>query len=101
GRVHRPKREPTGAIQDFQQVLKLEPRHAPAHYQLALAQLQAGNLQQAKAELKEATSVSPNFADAVLLQAQLNLQTGAVGPAIEDLERLIAHDPKILQAHVL
>ena len=55
-------------------MLKLEPHHAPAHYQLALAQLQAGNIQQAKAELKEATSLAPNFAEAVLALAQLNLQ---------------------------
>ena len=95
------KRETTEAIQEFQQVLKLEPRHAPAHYQLGLAQLQAGNIQQAKAELKEATSIAPNFTEAVLLLAELNIQTGAVQPAIEDLERFVARQPKVFQAHVL
>src|SRR5882724_13061741 len=59
GRVHLAKRETNEAIQDFQKVLKLEPRHAPTHYQLALALLQAGNILQAKAELKEATSIAP------------------------------------------
>src|SRR5439155_840116 len=92
------ERETTEAIQDFQKVLKLEPRHAPTHYQLGLAQLMAGNPQQAKAELKEATSLAPNFSDAVLLLAQLNLRTGAVQPAIDDLERFVAGQPRALNA---
>ena len=59
------------------------PRSAQAHYQLALAQLKGGSLQQAKTELKEASSIAPNFGEAVLLLAQLNIQTGAAQPAIE------------------
>src|SRR5262249_15342638 len=101
GRVHLAKRETNEAIQDFQKVLKLESRHAPAHYQLALAQLQAGNVQQAKAELKEATSIAPNFDDAVLLLAELNLQTRAVQPAIEDLERFVKQRPQSFNANVI
>jgi tetratricopeptide (TPR) repeat protein len=99
GRVHLGKRETTAAIQDFQKVLRLEPRFARARYQLALAQLQAGNLQQAKGELKEATTIDPNFTDAVLLLAELDIQTGAHQPAIEALEKLIAKQPRTLQAY--
>ena len=54
------------------------------------AQLQTGNLQQAKVELKEATTADPNLADAALLQAELDIQTGAYQPAIEALETRIA-----------
>ena len=102
GRVRLAKHETTDAIQDFQHVLKLEPRNALAHYQLGLAQLQTtSNLQQAKAELKEATSIAPDFTEAVLLLAELNIQAGAVQPAIEDLERLIARPPTIVRAYAL
>ena len=59
-RVHLARRETTLAIQEFQTMLKAEPRLAPARHQLALAQLQAGNVQQARAELKEAISLASN-----------------------------------------
>ena len=101
GRVHLAKHETIEAIQDFQQVLKLEPQLAPARHQLALAQLQAGNVQQAKTELAEATRVAPNYPEATLLLAELNIQTGAPDPAINDLEKLIGRQPRALQAYGL
>ena len=89
------------AIQEFQKVLKAEPRLAPRH-QLALAQLQAGSPQQAKTELKEAVTIAPNFADAVLLLlAEITIRAGAAQSAIEDLERLLARQPKASAALVL
>ncbi len=70
-------------------------------YQIGLAQLQAGNVQQAKADLKEAISIEPNSTEAVLALAELNIQTGAIQPAIEDLVAFIAREPRMLQAQVL
>jgi predicted Zn-dependent protease len=52
GRLHLSRCEPIDAIQAFQKVLKLEPGLVPAGYQLAQAQLQAGNLRHAKAETR-------------------------------------------------
>ncbi|MBI3108271.1 MAG: hypothetical protein HYY95_22295 [Candidatus Rokubacteria bacterium] len=49
-----------------------------------LAHLQAGSPQQAKGELKEAVTIAPRFADAVLLLADLNIKSGAAQPAVED-----------------
>ena len=96
GRVHLARRETTPPSRNSRRCSKAEPRLAPARYQLALAHLQAGSVQQAKAELKEATTIAPNFVEAVLLLAELNIQTGAVHPAIEDLER--AHRPPAADA---
>jgi lipopolysaccharide biosynthesis regulator YciM len=76
GRLHLARRETTGAIQAFQGVLKPEPRLLPVRYQLALAQLQAGNLQQAKTELKDAISVSTP-AERAGLQADPSRPTAA------------------------
>src|SRR5437899_3573727 len=101
GRVHLTKGEAAVAIEDFQRVVKLEPRFAQAHYQLALAYLQTGNLQQAKVELQEATTTDQNFIDAALLQAELDIQTGAHQPAIEALEKLIAKRPGDIRAYLL
>ena len=71
-------------------------------YQLALAHLQAGSPQQAKTELKEAVTIAPNFADAVLLLlAEITIRAGAAQSAIEDLERLLARQPKASAALVL
>ena len=101
GRARLARRETAEAIQEFQHVLKLDPRSAPAHYHLGLAQLQAGNVQQARTQLKEAVSISPDFNEAVLLLAELNIYGGALPPAIEDLERLLARHPTVVRAHVL
>ena len=46
GRVYLARSQTNQAIQEFRAVLKAEPRFAPAHYQLGLAQLQAGDVQQ-------------------------------------------------------
>jgi len=101
GRIHLAKSETTDALTAFQTVVKLEPRLSTAHYQLALAQLQAGNGQQAKAELTEALSASPQFLDARLLLARLNMESGSVQPAVEDLENLIRAMPRLREAYRL
>src|SRR5262249_6497341 len=42
----------------------------------------------------------PNFAEASLMLSQLNIQTGALKPAIEDLQRLLASQPTSVEAHI-
>ena len=74
GQIYRIKRETPQAIQEFQTVLKLEPRSARARYELALTYLEAGNVQQARAELKEATTLDPNLTDATLQKVGLKLR---------------------------
>ena len=101
GRMKLAKGETGDAIQDFQQVVKLEPRLAVAHHQLALAQLRAGNPQQARASLNEATSTNPNFTEASLLAAELDIGTGAVAPAIEALQKITANRPGEVRAYFL
>lgn len=101
GRIYRAQRKSPQAIQEFQTVLKIEPRLARARYELALTYLQAGNVQQARAELKEATTLDPNLTDAVLLLAELDIQAGAFQPAIEALEQVVAKHPNEVRAYIL
>ena len=82
-------------------MLKAEPRLAPVRYQLALAQLQAGNIQQAKSELRETVNGAPNYTQAALVLAELNIRTGATQTAIQDLERLLAGQPSVPGAYAL
>src|SRR2546429_52347 len=101
GRARLGKGATSAAIDELQRVVKLEPGLAQAHYHLARAYVQAGNLLQARAELNEATTRDPAFIDATLLEAEIQIQTGAYQPAIEALERLIARRPQEVRAHVL
>lgn len=101
GRMKLARGETAEATQDFQQVLRLEPRLASAHYQLALAHLRAGNAQQARTELDDATKADPNLTEASLVGAELDIQRGAVAPAIEALQKTIASRPGEIRAYRL
>lgn len=93
--------ETVEAIEEFQKVLKLEPRSARARYHLALAYRQAGNPAEARSNAREATRMDPDFVEATLLEAELEAQTGARQPAIRILDRLLAKRPDELRAWVL
>jgi len=69
GRLQLARRKPNEAVLEFGKVLKLEPRLAVARFDLARAQLELGNIQQAKSELAEAVATAPNFVDAIVLLA--------------------------------
>jgi tetratricopeptide (TPR) repeat protein len=66
-----------------------------------VAHVRAGNVHQTEGALREAINNAPNFTEATLLLAELNIQTGAVGPAIDDLETLIKSQPGVMGAHAL
>src|SRR5947208_6540834 len=101
GRVLLAKGQTTEAIPEFQQALKLEPRSAEIHYHVATAYLKAGNREQANAEIKQATTIAPDLRDAVLRRAGLTVRSGAVRPAIEDLETFVAKRPNETGAYAV
>jgi tetratricopeptide (TPR) repeat protein len=78
-----------------------QPNFALARHQLALAHVAAGNLQQAKVELRAALDAAPGFMNSVLLLARLNMQTDALAPAIHDLESFVAQQPNAAPAYLL
>jgi tetratricopeptide (TPR) repeat protein len=97
GRVRLARGATVEASQDFQAVLKTEPAFAPARYYLALAYVAAGNVEQAKSELKD---VAAAFPDGALLLADLHLRSNTPDLAIEILRTLIAKHPGF-QAYLL
>ncbi len=70
-------------------------------YQLARAYLKNNNPNQAKVALDQAISTNPNFADAILLLAEINLRSGHGEMVIEPLTNLLRKTPELRSAAFL
>jgi tetratricopeptide (TPR) repeat protein len=70
-------------------------------YQLGRAYVQNKSLDQARAALDQAVSMNPNYDDAVLLLAQVNLSTGHPEPVIEPMIGLLKRRPDLRDAALL
>jgi tetratricopeptide (TPR) repeat protein len=70
-------------------------------YNLARAYLGNNNSNQAKLALDQAVSLNPNYDDAVLLLAQVNLSTGHGEAVIEPLTRLLKRRPDLRNAALI
>jgi tetratricopeptide (TPR) repeat protein len=64
-------------------------------FKLARAYLQNNNTNQAAAALDQALSINPNYDDAVLLLAQINVATGHADRVIEPLNSLLKRRPDL------
>lgn len=101
GRANLVQRKTDEALKDLDAVVKARPEDAQARYLLGLACIQAGDIGQAKANLKEATTLDPNATGAILHLAELNILTGASRSATDELLRLLQKTPKNFEALVL
>ncbi|HEU0272985.1 MAG TPA: tetratricopeptide repeat protein [Candidatus Udaeobacter sp.] len=70
-------------------------------YELAQAYLKSNNLSQARVVLDQVISTNPNYADAVLLLAEINLRSGHGEAVIEPLTRLLNRNPELKSAALL
>ena len=70
-------------------------------YELARAYLKNSNMNQAKVTLDQAILISPNYADAVLLLAEINLRSGHSEAVIEPMTRLLKRNPELRSAALL
>jgi tetratricopeptide (TPR) repeat protein len=70
-------------------------------YQLARAYLKNNNTNQAKVALDQAISTNPNYADAILLVADINLRSGHGEAVIEPMTRLLKRNPELRPAALL
>src|SRR6266516_3771685 len=89
------------AVEVLERLDQTYPDAALIKYQLARAYLQNKNTNQAKVALDEAVSINPNYDDAVLLLAQVNLSTGHPEPVIEPLTGLLKKHPGLRNAALL
>src|SRR5437867_2221906 len=76
GRMRLAQGEAAKAITEFERMAKIYTRSPQVKYQLALAHLLNKDETKAAVRLNEATAMDPNYAEAILLLAQINLRKG-------------------------
>ncbi len=92
---------PQDAIEAFRQVLGLDPDDAEALFNLARAQIETGELEEAERHLRRALEISPEFFDAHFNLAVLLGRLGREQEAARYLERAVLIDPDHLPTRVL
>ena len=70
-------------------------------YQLARAYLKNNNMNQARLALDQAVSASPNYTDALLLLAEINLRSGHSDMVIKPMTDLLKRMPEMRKAALL
>ncbi len=70
-------------------------------FQLAIAYAMKNDVANAAKNVNQAVQLSPDYADAVLLQAQLNIRRDNGDAAIASLNNLVNRQPGVVQAYVL
>jgi tetratricopeptide (TPR) repeat protein len=100
GRLFLAQRDPAKAIAEFERMRTLYERSPQVHYHLALAHLLNHDESKAIKSLKQATTLAPEFSEAVLLQARLNIARDEPAPAIALLTGLLKRQPRLPQAHL-
>src|SRR3989442_11287627 len=93
--------EAAKAITEFERMSKIYTRSPQVKYQLALAHLLNKDVAKATVSLNEATAMDPNYAEAPLLLAQINLRKGDTAAVINSLTQLIKQRPQLVAAHLL
>src|SRR6266404_4682840 len=86
------------ALEVLERLDQTYPDVALIKYKLAGANLQNNNINQAKLALDQAVSLNPNYDDAVLLLAEVNLSTGRGEAVIEPMTRLLRRRPDLKNA---
>jgi tetratricopeptide (TPR) repeat protein len=90
-----------GVIAELKTVEALFARSPQVKYQLALAYLKIAQPFRAEGYLQQALRFSPNYPEAILQMAELNLQKGNPADTIAALTRLIEQHPQVTPAYVL
>jgi tetratricopeptide (TPR) repeat protein len=90
------------AVEVLERLDQTYPNTALVKYQLARAYLENNNnTNQAKAALEQAISANPNYTDAILLLAEINVRTGHSEMVIEPLTDLLRRNPYLRRAALL
>jgi Tfp pilus assembly protein PilF len=76
-------------IEDYRKRLADKPEDADAHYNLALAYLQAHDEELAEVELRRVFELEPSFADAHVRLAGIYLRQGKTEPAESQLRKAL------------
>lgn len=95
------RNEPAKAVAELEKLAVEFPKSPELRFQLGLAALLNKDASKAEANLGQAVSLAPDFADAILILAQLDLDKGRSGSVINSLTRLIENRPDAGRAYEL
>ncbi len=101
GQVYLAKGDAAKAVECFEKLDKAYTGVPVIKFHLARAFLLAGNPAQATAVLSMAVTADPDFAEAALLQGELNLRRGEAPAVVTAMLELLVKQPKLLPAHLL
>jgi Tfp pilus assembly protein PilF len=82
------------AIIQFSNAIKIDPRYADAHFELAKAYLKTGSPMGAYAELRHTVDLDPKNLEARLELGQIYLAGHAYSKSLEQANAILAVDPK-------
>ncbi|HZF40949.1 MAG TPA: tetratricopeptide repeat protein, partial [Blastocatellia bacterium] len=91
--------DPVEVTKTLRRVLELNPRHAPAHYQLGLVFESQGKRAEAMAEYLIAIELSPSFIDARHALGKAAMEIKDWETAAAQFRGVIAWEPKDAAAH--
>ena len=101
GRLQLARGEKEKGLAELERLAVVYPRVPQAHYHLAIARLINLDHTKALASLGQAVALDPDYADALLLQAELNLRKGEAEPVIRTMTALLQEKPHLGRAYVL
>jgi tetratricopeptide (TPR) repeat protein len=101
GNVLLAKGETKKAVEVLELLDQTYPDSPLIKYELARAYLKNNNTNQAKVALEQAISASPNYTDAILLLAEVNLRFGHADLVIEPVTQLLKRRPDLKGAALL
>ncbi len=87
------------AVEEFQQVLKLDPLNAQGHFDLALSYFELRRLADAARELQAALAIMPYYTRAEELLGTIRLQQKRYAEARLNFEHILIVDPGNFAAH--
>ena len=89
------------AIAIFERMAGQYRQSAQVQFYLALAHLMHHDIAQAINGLNQALAIDPNYSDATVTLAELNVEKGNLAPAIASLGELVRRQPQLLQPRML
>jgi putative PEP-CTERM system TPR-repeat lipoprotein len=95
------RNDPAGAVADLQKAEELFPHALQVKYELALAYERLGDTERAIDRLNAAVALEPNYREAVLLLADLDIRKANATAAVALLNPLLKRSPEIRQAYLL
>ncbi len=89
----------SGAIEDYNQAIKINPNYADAYFKRGLTRYKLGDKQAAIADYNQAININPNYAEAYINRGAVRYELGDKQAAIADYNQAININPNFADAY--